>query len=817
AVAGVVASSVATVVMVVAVFISTLTINLSLVLADVNRLVIQIEMTGAQDEDFETHIVAILDGADGAHYEQNISPDSLYLTFTNLTPNTEYTVRVKNDEKVFVEKTFITAKESEVKGSISASVVDNVVYITVQDVVLKSDEFYSVYAKNEAGKTLFSADSKEPNANFSFVLSEPQTLHFSIAVGGVVYAVDQIEMTIVPAYDYTNPTWAWESDFSAATVSFGETHGGDPLVVPATVTNTTVAATCEEKQQITYTATATIDGQDFNDSQTISVGEPLGHDYTGVEPTWEWTDTGEVDDEGIPVYTAVAVFACKNDPTHTMRMEGGDYSYEDGMATCEEDGLTILYSRVTYNDVEYEGTKEIVLPATGHAYTNPVFEWTPVYSGDGPVTADDTPVGYTAKATFTCANDSEHTLVLDAEVTYVDTAATCEEDSFRTYTATVSYGGNDYSDEHVQTFEETAIGHDFSQYTGETDGAQPVFNWTETADGGYTATATFYCNNNSEHTEVVDCEIGHEDASDCDNGGVIYYYASVTFEGKDYQAEKQVEVAPGHNYIPVFHWIATGDGYQVEFYMVCEKEDSSIPVEDVEVTTAVEDGYTLYTATATYEGVEYTEQKKYVVTNTNKELAVGVNYFIGDTIELPTTTTFFTDDYGSAPHSNMSGSTYLDSALKAGETGGVTFESDNEDVLNYDRIKFSNEMFVRANAQGSTHSLGYYESSFVFTASEDNLIGVTITSGSGTEADPYVVAPVHGVSVTFDANDGIFGVVTTQTTAITQYYTAQEVSDGVYAIPPTENPEADGRLFLGWFTDEYGENKFDFETTPITE
>ena len=91
------------------------------------------------------------------------------------------------------------------------------------------------------------------------------------------------------------------------------------------------------------------------------------------------------------------------------------------------------------------------------------------------------------------------------------------------------------------------------------------------------------------------------------------------------------------------------------------------------------------------------------------------------------------------------------------------------------------------------------------------LVGVKIVSGSGTDTDPYVLAPVYGISVTYEANDGIFNTV--EGYSVTQYYA--QASGGVYVNPIAENPESSGKLFIGWFTDEYGEEKFDF-STPIT-
>lgn len=805
AVAGVVASTVATAAIVVAVFVSTLTINLSLIMADINSIVVQILMTGAQEQDFETNIIAVLDGKDGTHIVQNVTAETLYLTFSGLAPNTEYTIRIQNDEKLFDEKTFITAKTSEMKGSITAYVQDSIVYISVQNVVLRSGEFYTVLVKDEDGKTVFGVDSTESNATFSFALSSPKALYFTVSVGDEVYSVYQMEAQVGPQYDYEHPTWNWQEDYSAATVSFAETNGGEALVKPAEVTSVTTPATCEADGNIVYTASVSVNDNDYSDSQTV-VLTATGHAYADT-PEWEWTDTGEVDEEGLPIYTAVAVFACANDPSHALRYDATEMAWDEYfMPDCEEDGSVTFFARIIYNDEELEGTKTVTLPATGHAWGEPVWNW--IDTGDGP----------TATVTFTCSNNEDHVEVLDAVVgDPIEAAATCETGATNTYNGTVTFGGVDYQDSHEVVIG-TPLGHSYGE---------PEWEWIDTGEVDeegtpiYQAFAVFTCTNDPTHVERIESvgdDLRHEGGVSCEDAATVVYYASVVFGGEDYEGEHEVEVpAAGHNYMPVFHWIYDGEQYEVEFYMVCTREDSNIGPLEVEIDISEVDDYTVYTATVTYEDVEYSEQKKVSHDGTYKDLAVGVNYFIGDTIALGGDTVYFTDDYDGSHRSNMSGDTNLNGVLRAGETGGVTFSSDNEAVLEYDRISFNNDQYARMTDEGYLNGIGYEETSWIFTASEDNLIGVTITGGSGTEADPYVLSALYGVTVTYDANDGIFGVVVTQATSLTQYYTAQEVAEGVYANPPAENPEADGRLFIGWYTDQYHENKFDFDTMPITE
>ena len=346
--------------------------------------------------------------------------------------------------------------------------------------------------------------------------------------------------------------------------------------------------------------------------------------------------------------------------------------------------------------------------------------------------------------------------------------------------------------------EESAIGHDFSQYYEGSDNV-PTFVWTKEADGGYTAVAVFSCKNDPSHTIEVDAEISFEDGVDCTEGGTMYYYASVLFNDCYYTDEKQVEVGPGHKLMPVFHWIIGEETFTVEFYMICERGDYHTDPISVDLVTTEEDGYTLYTATAVYEDVEYTESKT-VIKNTEKPLEVGATYRIGDTIAI-SGTVYFSDDYTSAKRTSMSGPTPI-----------IGVGSEDGTQTSYDAVMLQNELFVRMDdngwAAGETPE-------WLFTSSDSEIVGVTITGGSGTAEDPYTLAPVYGVTVTYKANDGVFNVA--EGYSVTQYYTEQEVSDGVHAIPIAENPEASGRLFIGWFTDEYAIEKFDFEKTPITE
>ena len=120
-------------------------------------------------------------------------------------------------------------------------------------------------------------------------------------------------------------------------------------------------------------------------------------------------------------------------------------------ATCETAGVKAHWvcsvCGKLFSDVEgkTETTLEkLTIPATGHAYGEPVWKWN-----------DD----FTASATFTCANDDSHVETVNAAVTNeVTTEATCEADGVRTYTAKVAFEGKEYTDTKTETL--PATGHD---------------------------------------------------------------------------------------------------------------------------------------------------------------------------------------------------------------------------------------------------------------------------------------------------------------------------------------------------------------------
>ncbi|MCD7749326.1 MAG: right-handed parallel beta-helix repeat-containing protein [Oscillospiraceae bacterium] len=235
--------------------------------------------------------------------------------------------------------------------------------------------------------------------------------------------------------------------------------------------------------------------------------------------------------------------------------------YEAKDAACTEDGNEeYWYCSVCgkyFSDAD--GTTEITDPssltlsASGHSYGDPVFTWAEDYS--------------TATAAFTC-DEGDGTVTENCTVTSkTTTAATCTTAGEIVYTASVTFEGQTYTE--TQTVAVPAAGHDWeTEYT---------------VDKAATCT--------TEGSQSIHCK-------NCD-------------EVKD----SQVIPATGHSYgEAVFTWSEDGKSAVVGFTCeTCGDIQSVIATITSEVKTAAtetEAGVTVYTATVTFNGVEYTATKE---------------------------------------------------------------------------------------------------------------------------------------------------------------------------------------------------------------
>ena len=254
-------------------------------------------------------------------------------------------------------------------------------------------------------------------------------------------------------------------------------------------------------------------------------------------------------------------------------------------ATCETAGTKAYWEcsvcRKLFSDADgkNETTLEaLTIPATGHAWGQPAWTWTGTES---------------ASAAFTCGNDGSHTQTLTAAVTsQVTTEPGCESTGVRTYTATVTFEGQTYTDTKTETL--PAAGHAWGQ---------PVWQWT-----GFAAQAVFACARDAGHTQTLTAAVTSQVTTEpgCESTGVRTYTATVTLEGRTYTDTKTETIpATGHDtqLVGAKPATCTEDGYTGD--EVCKtcgvtvKKGEVIPAtgHDTEIVgakkpTCTEDGYT---------------------------------------------------------------------------------------------------------------------------------------------------------------------------------------------------------------------------------
>ena len=404
--AGTVTMSVVAAVIVVAAFVSSLVIDLSLVMSDMYSLVVEVKMTGAQEEDFEDPLWAVLTG-DNVYREQEVTADTLYLTFADLEPGKEYLITIKNSEKVFVEKSYFTASVPLERGEIFGSVQGRDVFISVCGVKLGKGEYFTVTAKNGQGRVLFARDDDREDAEYRFTLDEVQSVYLSLSVGGKVYAVAEVE---IPSEPEPTP----EPDPSPELQPQHQHEYGDLI--------SSLPATCEEAGKASYYRCASC-GAYFDEwkneiSEEDLILSPLGHAYG--EPIFTWTPIQTLSDEptdtsgasteqsGLIVgYDVTACFVCQHDQTHLLNLTAVVTS-ADHPATCESDACVVYTATVSLSGDQYDDVRvdSDTGSALGHLFGGePAFVWTP--GGEE---------GYTAVAVFTCQRDPSHTLQVEASV-----------------------------------------------------------------------------------------------------------------------------------------------------------------------------------------------------------------------------------------------------------------------------------------------------------------------------------------------------------------------------------------------------------------
>ncbi len=259
----------------------------------------------------------------------------------------------------------------------------------------------------------------------------------------------------------------------------------------------------------------------------------------------------------------------------------------DGTGTTYQEGNTFSISD---NVILYAQWEQ-------HSYINSTvtFEWSDDLSS------------CTASATCdVCVEKSE----FNCNVSEATTDPTCIDEGSTTYTASVTTGGNTYSDEKTKSI--PALGHKFSG-----DPAYVTFTWENVSESS--CTATFKCVD-CDYTEDVTCDIETDNTNSkasCTEPGEILLTATAKIDSRDGEVisaseEKTIEVAAlGHDWVVTFTWT---DDYTATYNAVCKNDSNHTGSGTAEIThettkapTCTDSGVETYTANVTLDGEEYTD------------------------------------------------------------------------------------------------------------------------------------------------------------------------------------------------------------------
>lgn len=268
---------------------------------------------------------------------------------------------------------------------------------------------------------------------------------------------------------------------------------------------------CEKGGEVTYVATATIDGKEYKASKKVTV-EAGKHTYG--EPTFKWSDDHK---------TCTATFTCENDNSHVETVDCTITPETTKAVTCEEDGEIVYTASCEFGGKTYtnpETYKEVV-KSSGHQYKDPVYTWSTDDEGNK-----------VCVAAFTCSICGKTENVPGTVKAETTKEVTCTEDGSIKYTATISFNDQTYTTSKIETVQKTGHKYDDNGVCTVCGHKKPVIT-LKAKKAVYTGKAISIDEPTITEGEVVNLNYSYYSDKDCKNEisepvdpGV--YYVTVT-------------------------------------------------------------------------------------------------------------------------------------------------------------------------------------------------------------------------------------------------------------------------------------------------
>ncbi|MBR3203322.1 MAG: leucine-rich repeat protein, partial [Solobacterium sp.] len=234
-------------------------------------------------------------------------------------------------------------------------------------------------------------------------------------LNGMVYNGEILAQNSTITAVWERPIYIWDEAEGTYTVT-GQANGLFPSEETVTATYEQLKPSCDEEGSGLYKA---VFSNPVFETQTKEVVLPIsGHNYGFNGFIWSGNEETE--------YRAVAEYVCEHDVNHRLTIDA-EIRKEEGEPTCETSDETIYTAIVSdaarADHTEHSETRTVTIPASGHSYAAPVYEWTEIEDG------------YSVTATAICEVDGH--VLTEAVIPGYETIkeATYDTEGVRLYTA----------------------------------------------------------------------------------------------------------------------------------------------------------------------------------------------------------------------------------------------------------------------------------------------------------------------------------------------------------------------------------------------
>lgn len=366
-------------------------------------------------------------------------------------------------------------------------------------------------------------------------------------------------------YDFEHATYEWSSDNSQVTATAvctnssctDSTPGHTLTQVVNTSNSVTTQPSCESAGERTYTANFGDSG--FTNQQKVIALSPVGHSWSAVTYTWN---------DGNTKLTATRI--CVNDQEHVETETVDVTSNVINAPTCTEEGVRRYTSEDFTNAAFTAQSKDVAIPATGHNWKAPTYNYHEEPNTDSEGTHWETTA---RRECSVCHEAEEETNVATSIVTL---QPTCETAGKTTYTTTFV---NPAFVTQTGTYEDIpALGHSYTVFK--------EFRWILDGDVVTGVKAVYSCSHDAAHTTEFDAELTSEVsiAATCTSKGTTTYTA--TYDNHEATLDKQnvPVVDTAHSYggwVGTKEATCTEDGIETRY---CEYDHNHTETRPVSAT-----------------------------------------------------------------------------------------------------------------------------------------------------------------------------------------------------------------------------------------